>query len=67
MNNIDLIELKNETSFICLTDIKDTIDLNEILHFNKYSNFRKLIRITSWILRFVNNIKNKIKKLELFY
>ena len=38
--------------------------MNEVLSIDKYSNFKKLVRITSWVLRFVNNIKKKIKKSE---
>ena len=32
---------------------------------NKYSNVKKLARITSWVLRFVNKIKKEIKKSEV--
>ena len=39
--------------------------MNEVLNINKYSKFKKLIRIAFWVLRFVNNIKNKIKKSEI--
>ena len=35
------------------------------MNINKYSNFKKLVRITSWVLRFVNSIKMKIKKSEV--
>ena len=56
---IDITEVKRENTFVCLSDIKDKVDLNELLNINKYSNFKKLVRITSWVLRFVNNIKKK--------
>ena len=36
---IDIIEEKSENTFVCLSDIKDQVDLNEVLNFNKYSNF----------------------------
>ena len=52
-------------TLVCLADIKIKIDLNEVLSIDKYSNFKKLVRITSWVLRFVNNIKKKIKKSEV--
>ena len=54
---IDIIEEKRENNFICLSDIKDQVDLNEVLNINKYSNFKKLVRFTSWVLRFANNMK----------
>ena len=63
---IDITEEKRENTFVCSSDIKDKVDLNEVLNINKYSNFKKLVRIASWVLRFVNNIKKKIKKLEVF-
>ena len=40
---IDIIEEKRESNFICLSDIKDQVDLNEVLNINKYSNFKKLV------------------------
>ena len=36
------------------------------MNINKYSNFKKLARITSWVLRLVNNVKKKIKKMEVY-
>ena len=39
--------------------------MNEVLNINKYSKFKKSIRVAFWVLRFVNNIKNKIKKPEI--
>ena len=44
---IDIIEEKRKKTFVCLSDIKDEVDLNEVLNINKYSNFKKLVRITS--------------------
>ena len=58
---IGIIEEKRENTFVCLSDIKDQVDLNEVLNINKYSNFKKFVRIAFWVLRFVNNIKKKIK------
>ena len=61
---IDIIEEKHENTFVCLSDIKDQVDLNEVLNINKFSNFKKLVRTTSWVLRFVDNIKKKTKICE---
>ena len=58
---IDIIEEKHENTFVCLSDIKDQVDLSEVLNINKYSNFKKLVRTTFWVLRFVDHIKKKIK------
>ena len=57
---IDIIEEKSEKTFVCLFNIRDQVDLNEVLNINKYDNLKNLRRITTWILRFANNIK-KIK------
>ena len=59
---IDIIEEKSGNTFVRLSDIKDQVHLNEVLNINKYSNFKKLVRITSWVLPFINNIKKKKKK-----
>ena len=42
---IDIIEEKRENTFVCLSDIKGKVDFNEVLNINKYSNFKKLVRI----------------------
>ena len=42
---IDIIEEKRENTFVCLSDIKGKVDFNEVLYINKYSNFKKLLRI----------------------
>ena len=57
---IDIIEEESEKTFVCLFNIRDQVDLNEVLNINKYDNLKNLRRITTWILRFANNIK-KIK------
>ena len=57
---IDIIEEVSEKTFVCLFNIRDQVDLNEVLNINKYDNLKNLRRITTWILRFANNIK-KIK------
>ena len=41
---IDIIEEKSENTFVCLSDIKGQVDLNEVLNFNKYSNFGGVIK-----------------------
>ena len=58
---IDIIEEKHENTFVCLSDIKDQVDLSEVLNINKYSNFKKLVRTTFWVLRFVDHIKRKLE------
>ena len=35
---IDIIEEKRENTFVCLSDIKHKVDLNEVLNIDKYSN-----------------------------
>ena len=41
------------------------VDLNKVLSINIYNNFKKFVRIVSWVLHFVNNMKKKIKKVEV--
>ena len=35
---IDIIEEKRENTFVCLSDIKHKVDLNQLLNIDKYSN-----------------------------
>ena len=37
-------------------------NLDNIITIERYSDFNKLIRVTSWVLRVVNNLKSKIRK-----
>ena len=41
---------------------KDLFCIGNIVDVNKYSKLKKLLRITGWVRRFINNIRNKIKK-----
>ena len=65
VTEMDITEEKRENTFVCLSDIKNQVDLNEVSNISKCSNLKKLVKITSWVLRFVNNIKKKIKKSEV--
>ena len=38
--------------------------LNNIITANKYSNIQKLFRVTCYVVRFINMLKSKIKKIE---
>ena len=44
---------------------KELFCIGNIMDVNKYSKLKKLLRITGWVRRFINNIRNKIKKKEL--
>ena len=36
------------------------INLQEVLQLDSFSNVKKLYRVTSWVLRFINNLKRKV-------
>ena len=63
--NKDVIKIdkkKKEEKSVCLSDIKDQVDLYEVFNIiTSAVTSKKLLRITSWVLRFVKNIKKKLK------
>ena len=38
------------------------MEIAKVIDTNKYSNLRKLFKVTGWVLRFVNNLKSKIRR-----
>ena len=42
-----------------------SIAIRNIITCEAYSNVDRLLRVTSFVLRFVNNLKNKLNKTEL--
>ena len=49
--------------FVKLT-CASTFDLERIISREAYSNLDRLLRVTSYVLRFVNNLKSKLKKCD---
>ena len=43
-----------------------TFDLENIISCGAYSSLDRLLRVTSYVLRFVNNLKSKLKKCDAF-
>ena len=37
-----------------------TVNLQEVLQLDSFSNVKKLYRVTAWVLRFINNLKRKV-------
>ena len=61
--NIDLFQ----EEILCRKVLVATVEKNEtfidsIIDINKYSDFLKLLRITSLVYRFVDNLKKKVSK-----
>ena len=42
----------------CVSLVVTALDISAILSFSKYSSSRKLFRVTAWVRRFIENIKN---------
>ena len=53
-----------QTNVSLVSEIKGS-NISEILNITNYSELQKLLRFTSYILRFINNIKRKLKKEKL--
>ena len=42
-------------------NVSTTSTINDILDFDKYSSYSRILRITAWILRFKNNLKARMR------
>ena len=63
-------EIRSNASNVNLITCESTQNVNnieKIIDIKRYSNFRKLLRVTSWILRFINNIKSKVSGKESIF
>ena len=55
--NFDTEVRKTSSTCLSLNAEKLTCNMNNIIDFNRYSNYDKVLRITAWILRFICNLK----------
>ena len=56
-SNFDTEVRKTSCTCLSLNTEKLTCNLNNIIDFNGYSNYNKVLRITSWIHRFICNLR----------
>ena len=56
------VSVTTVASNICLVYNSKEVDLNDVIDLRRYTNLQKLLRITSYVLRFISNIKLKIAK-----
>ena len=52
----------NITRHTLINSKSDLVEITKVIDTNKYSNLRKLFEVTGWMLRFVNNLKSKIRR-----
>ena len=45
--------------------MSENYSIAKIVDINKFNNVLKLFRVTAFVLRFINNVKKKIKKKEI--
>ena len=49
----------------CANIVLDNYSIAKIIGVNKFNDVLKLFRVTAFLLRFINNVKKKIKKKEI--
>ena len=47
--------------------VDSRINFEEVFNKEKFNSFAKLCRVTTYVLRFINNLKKRIEKKELIY
>ena len=55
--NFDTEVRKTSSTCLSLNAEKLTCNMNNIIDFNRYSNYDKVLRITAWIPRFICNLR----------
>ena len=57
----DVEDVNEDKTMHTLISAKDAlVDITKIIDINRYSDLKKLYKITGWVLRFVNNLRRKI-------
>ena len=56
------VKVKKQNTLIINTEEKPSVD--NIIDINKFSDMLKLLRITSYVKRFVDNLKRKVNKID---
>lgn len=58
--------LKHSLTTTTVTNTTKNVSISQVIDSTRFSSLSKLIRTTSWVLRFINNMKKKKKKESLF-
>ena len=63
----DSTEIKEERKKICVLSVvtEKSEKLNNVVNVERFNSLDKLLRVTAWVKRFVNNLKHKKEKREL--
>lgn len=57
-------EVKVQKSTTALVNSNENTSIDNVIDISKYGDVLRLFRVTACVLRFVNNLKNKIKKID---
>ena len=55
-------ELKKNTTSLLAPTTSEVICLSDIVNFDRFSSWRKLVRVIAWIKRFIHNIKQTVSE-----
>ena len=56
---------KSESTSVCLSSVNVGCEWKEIMQLERYSSTQKFFHVTAVVLRFIGNLKAKIRHLEL--
>ena len=51
-------------SYLLTKKVDSAVSVKSVIDINRFNSLRKLLRVTSFIKRFVNNLKKKVLKKE---
>ena len=58
---MELVKEPPQVTHTLTTSVGKPINLSEIIKCEEFGNYTSLLRVTAYALRFINNVRNKIK------
>lgn len=50
-------EEKKSATLLAVNEVRESPSLNKVIDVSKYSDYNRLVRVTAWVSRFVNNLR----------
>ena len=59
------IYLKMSKSFVNVMKNENNYEIQNLIDISRFNDYLKLLRVTAYVIRFVNNLKQKVEKQSL--
>ena len=59
------VKVERKRDVLLLATAEEPVLISQVVDINKYNTLGKLLRVTAYVQRFINNLKNKLAKSEV--